>query len=96
VSSGRGPTGGVRVRVSTCVRFVAFFLAGYSGALCAQQRSLQAPLVATSVAGSDIGDRVNHALKSCGLQCTVYIPAGDYSYSTPMELALNPFGKVQA
>ena len=33
-------------------------------------------VLATSVAGSDIGDRINHALKACALQCTVYIPAG--------------------
>jgi parallel beta-helix repeat protein len=65
------------------------------GALHAQRPSLQAPLVATSVAGTDIGDRVNHALKSCALQCTVYIPAGNYSYSTPMQLDLNPFGKYK-
>ena len=41
----------------------------------------QAPVAATSVAGSDIGDRVNHALKTCALQCTVYIPPGNYSFS---------------
>jgi parallel beta-helix repeat protein len=83
--------------VSTGFRLIAFCLAAslYAGSLRAQQPSLQAPLVATSVAGSDIGDRVNHALKSCALQCTVYIPAGNYSYSTPMQLDLNPFGKYK-
>jgi Right handed beta helix region len=52
-------------------------------------------VAATSVAGTDIGDRVNHALKSCALQCTVYIPAGNYSFSTPIHLELNPFGKYK-
>ena len=55
----------------------------------------QGPVAATSVAGTDIGDRVNHALKSCALQCTVYIPAGNYSFSTPIRLELNPFGKYK-
>jgi hypothetical protein len=55
----------------------------------------QAPVAATSVAGIDIGDRVNHALKSCAQQCTVYIPAGNYSFSTPIRLELNPFGKYK-
>ena len=55
----------------------------------------QAPLTATSVPGSDIGDRVNHALKSCSLQCTVYIPAGNYSYSVPIRLPLNTYGRYK-
>ena len=55
----------------------------------------QAPLTATSVAGSDIGDRVNHALKSCALQCTVYIPAGNYSFSVGIRLELNTYGKYK-
>jgi parallel beta-helix repeat protein len=55
----------------------------------------EGPIAATSVAGTDIGDRVNHALKSCALQCTVYIPAGNYSFSTPIHLELNPFGKYK-
>ncbi len=50
---------------------------------------------ATSAAGSDIGDRINHALKSCGLQCTVYIPPGNYSFATTIRLELNPFGKYK-
>ncbi len=57
--------------------------------------SPQAPVAATSVAGIDIGDRVNHALKSCALQCTVYIPAGNYSFATTIRLELNPFGKYK-
>src|ERR1700733_5691644 len=57
--------------------------------------SPQAPVAATSAAGIDIGDRVNHALKSCALQCTVYIPAGNYAFSTPIRLELNPFGKYK-
>ncbi len=55
----------------------------------------QGPLVATSVAGADIGDRVNHALKSCGMQCTVYIPAGNYTFGTTIHLDLNPLGKYK-
>ncbi len=55
----------------------------------------QGPVAATSVAGTDIGDRVNHALKSCALQCTVYIPPGNYAFSTPIRLELNPFGKYK-
>jgi parallel beta-helix repeat protein len=68
------------------------------GNLLAQSKASslpQAPLTATSVAGSDIGDRVNHALKSCSLQCTVYIPAGDYSYSVSINLPLNTYGRYK-
>ena len=54
-----------------------------------------APVAATSAAGIDIGDRVNHALKSCALQCTVYIPPGNYSFSATIHLELNPFGKYK-
>jgi parallel beta-helix repeat protein len=64
----------------------------------AQQRAVtspQTPVLATNAAGSDIGDRVNNALKACALQCTVYIPAGNYSFGTTIELALNPFGKYK-
>ena len=57
--------------------------------------SPQAPVAATSAAGIDIGDRVNHALKSCALQCTVYIPTGNYSFATTIRLELNPFGKYK-
>src|ERR1700756_3924699 len=59
----------------------------------AQVVAPQGPVVATTAAGSDIGDRVNHALRSCALQCTVYIPAGNYSFATTIRLELNPFGK---
>jgi parallel beta-helix repeat protein len=55
----------------------------------------QAPLAATSVPGSDIGDRVNHALKQCALQCTVYIPAGNYSFSVSINLHLNTYGRYK-
>ncbi|HET6218151.1 MAG TPA: hypothetical protein VFE27_14095 [Acidobacteriaceae bacterium] len=57
--------------------------------------SPQAPVAATSAAGIDIGDRVNHTLKNCALQCTVYIPAGNYSFATTIHLELNPFGKYK-
>lgn len=43
-------------------------------------------------AGSDIGAKVNASLLLCGYQCTVYIPAGSYSYSTTMSIPLNQFG----
>jgi parallel beta-helix repeat protein len=55
----------------------------------------QEPLAATSVPGTDIGDRVNHALKSCSLQCTVYIPAGNYSFSVSISLPLNTYGRYK-
>lgn len=42
-------------------------------------------------AGSDIGAWVNAALQSCSDQCTVYVPAGSYSYSTTILLPLNIF-----
>jgi parallel beta-helix repeat protein len=88
------------MRVKTCVRLIAFLVAAslHARTLNAQQRaatSPQAPVPATSVAGRDIGDRVNNALKSCALQCTVYIPAGNYSFATPIHLELNPFGKYK-
>jgi parallel beta-helix repeat protein len=86
--------------VKTCIKLIVFFLAAslQAGTLSGQQRpatSPQAPVPATSVAGSDIGDRVNNALKSCALQCTVYIPAGNYSFATPILLELHPFGKYK-
>jgi parallel beta-helix repeat protein len=58
------------------------------------QASSSPPAVvsATSATGSDIGDRINHALKSCALQCTVYIPPGNYSFSVGIHLELNTFG----
>ncbi len=79
------------------IKLIALLAAGlFSAALYGQATSLpQAPLAATTVAGSDIGDRVNHALKSCSLQCTVYIPAGTYSFSVGIRLELNTFGKYK-
>jgi nitrous oxidase accessory protein NosD len=50
---------------------------------------------AASVSGKDIGERINHALKACALQCTVYIPPGNYSFATTITLELNPFGKYK-
>jgi parallel beta-helix repeat protein len=71
------------------MRFITFLLAAglYTSSLHAQ-----APVPATSAQGSDIGDRVNHALKNCALQCTVYIPPGNYSFSVGIHLELNTFG----
>ena len=67
------------VKARAGIRLIAFLLAACLYPLQAQ--SPQAPVAATSVAGSDIGDRINHALKACTLQCTVYIPPGNYSFS---------------
>jgi nitrous oxidase accessory protein NosD len=86
------------VRASAGFRLIALLLAVCvrAGALQTHTASSpQAPVAATSVAGTDIGDRVNHALKSCARQCTVYIPPGSYSFSTPIRLELNPFGKYK-
>jgi Periplasmic copper-binding protein (NosD) len=86
------------VRASAGFRLIALLLAVCVRAGALQTHiaaSAQAPVAATSVAGTDIGDRVNHALKSCALQCTVYIPTGNYSFSTPIHLELNPFGKYK-
>lgn len=86
------------VRVSGGFRLIAILVAAsvYPGALHTFAAvAPQGPVAATSVAGTDIGDRVNHALKSCAAQCTVYIPAGNYSFSTPIRLELNTFGKYK-
>jgi parallel beta-helix repeat protein len=77
------------------VRLIAFLLAAtlYPVSLHAQTSPLpQAAVPATGASGSDIGDRINHALKSCALQCTVYIPPGNYTFSVGIHLELNTFG----
>jgi len=71
------------------VRLIEFLLAA---TLCPAVLYAQAPVPATSAAGTDIGDRVNHALKTCALQCTVYIPPGNYSFSVGIQLELNTYG----
>jgi parallel beta-helix repeat protein len=86
------------VRASTRIRVVGLLLlaSGYPNSSQTHAASLpQAPVAATSATGVDIGDRINHALKSCALQCTVYIPAGNYSFATTIQLELNPFGKYK-
>ncbi|MEA2541251.1 MAG: hypothetical protein QOH35_2617 [Acidobacteriaceae bacterium] len=86
------------MRASVGLRLIALLVAAsvHQGALPTLAAvAPQAPVAATSVAGTDIGDRVNHALKSCALQCTVYVPAGNYSFSTPIRLELNAFGKYK-
>lgn len=86
------------MRASDGFRLIALLLAASASSSTLQTFAAsapQAPVAATSVAGTDIGDRVNHALKSCALQCTVYIPTGNYSFSTPIHLELNPFGKYK-
>jgi nitrous oxidase accessory protein NosD len=88
------------VRVGARIKLTPILITAslYLGILHAQPQAAslpQAPLTATSVAGSDIGDRVNHALKSCALQCTVYIPAGSYSFSVGIRLELNTYGRYK-
>jgi parallel beta-helix repeat protein len=86
------------VRASTRILVVGLLLlaSGYPNSSQTHAASLpQAPVAATSATGVDIGDRINHALKSCALQCTVYIPAGNYSFATTIQLELNPFGKYK-
>jgi hypothetical protein len=86
------------VRASAGVKLIAFILAASLNVAIMHPQSVSSPrtpVMATSVAGSDIGDRVNHALKACALQCTVYIPAGNYSFGTTIQLQLNPFGKYK-
>jgi parallel beta-helix repeat protein len=87
------------VKVVARIGLIALLVAAglHVGILQAQRGASlpQAPLTATSVPGSDIGDRVNHALKSCRLQCTVYIPAGNYSFSVPLRLELNTYGRYK-
>jgi parallel beta-helix repeat protein len=84
------------VSVRVCIKVIGLLAGLCSAALQGQGVSLpQAPLAATSVTGRDIGDRINRALKSCALQCTVYIPAGNYSFSTTIHLDLNPLGKYK-
>lgn len=41
--------------------------------------------------GSDIGAKITNALTACAQQCTIYIPAGAYSFSTPIVLPLVTF-----
>jgi parallel beta-helix repeat protein len=77
------------------VRLIAFLLVAslYPVMLYAQTSPLpQAAVPATSASGSDIGDRINHVLKTCALQCTVYIPPGNYTFSVGIHLELNTFG----
>jgi parallel beta-helix repeat protein len=86
------------VRASTRIRVVGLLLlaSGHPSSSQTHAASLpQTPVAATSATGVDIGDRINHALKSCALQCTVYIPAGNYSFATTIQLELNPFGKYK-
>lgn len=40
---------------------------------------------------TDLGAKVNAAVSLCSAQCTIYIPAGTYNYSTTMSLPLNFF-----
>jgi parallel beta-helix repeat protein len=86
------------VRASTRIRVMGLLLLASvypSSSQIPAASPPQAPVAATSATGVDIGDRVNHALKSCALQCTVYIPAGNYSFGTTIHLELNPFGKYK-
>ena len=93
--SGRRAVMNMSFRMFLLLGCLAFDRGGYVLAQRAVVAPLQAPLSANSVPGKDIGDRVNQALKSCGLQCTVYIPAGNYSFATTIQLPLNPFGRYK-
>lgn len=42
--------------------------------------------------GIDIGDKINASLQVCGSDCTVYVPAGQYSFVTPIVLPMNTLG----
>jgi parallel beta-helix repeat protein len=86
------------VRARAGIRLIALLLAASLYPSTSQTQatsSPQTPVLATSAAGVDIGDRINHALKACALQCTVYIPAGNYSIATTIHLDLNPYGKYK-
>jgi len=43
-------------------------------------------------AGSDIGAKINTAYSGCSGQCTIYVPAGAYSFSTTINAPLNTYG----
>jgi hypothetical protein len=53
------------------------------------------PVSVMTAGGNDIGERINRALGNCGMQCTLYIPPGNYSYATTIRLELRPFGKYK-
>src|SRR5581483_12369931 len=44
-------------------------------------------LTATQFPGGDIGAQVNAAFAACSNQCTVYIPAGKYRYTTTISMS---------
>jgi hypothetical protein len=44
-------------------------------------------LTATQYPGADIGAQVNAAFTACNEKCTVYIPAGSYSYTTTITMS---------
>jgi len=47
-------------------------------------------LNASLASGSDIGAKINFLMALCaGLACSIYIPAGTYSFTTPIFLATN-------
>jgi hypothetical protein len=85
------------LKIGTRILLTSAFLVSSLNPGAAQQAVplREAPLAATSVAGGDIGDRVNHALASCARQCTVYIPPGNYSFSTTIHLPLISFGEYK-
>ena len=79
------------------IRLIAFFTRVCTRPQCTDRQPLRHKRPsATSVAGNDIGDRVNRALKSCALQCTVYIPAGNYSFATTIHLELGPLASTSS
>jgi len=48
--------------------------------------------IATNFTGADIGAQVNAAFANCSNLCTVYIPAGSYSYSTAIAYPVGTLG----
>jgi hypothetical protein len=44
--------------------------------------------------GTDIGAQVNSAIQVCGNQCTVYVPAGTYSFTTPIAIPIGFFSHL--
>src|SRR6202044_3800430 len=66
--------------------FTLFFLVTSVVATQAQSEVKSTPLNATTFPGSDIGAKVNAAFASCNGRCKVEIPAGNYTYSTTINL----------
>ncbi len=66
--------------------FTLFFVVTSVVAAQAQSETKSTSLNATIFPGSDIGAKVNAAFASCNGRCKVEIPAGNYTYSTTINL----------